>query len=99
MDTLDIITLLSFFALTADILFQIRNIYTRHSSDDISLTGISIRYVAILVIFYKFYTLSEWPLLIGQGMLAIVFTLYLVLAFHYHRHKLPGYSKLRRQRD
>lgn len=90
MDTLDIITLLSFIALTADIMFQIRNIYSTHSSNDISLIGISIRYVAIMVIFYKFYTLTEWPLMIGQGMLAIVFTLYLVLAFHYHRHKIPG---------
>ncbi len=93
MDVLDIITLLSFIALTADILFQIRNIYTTHSSNDISLIGISIRYVAILVIFYKFYTLSEWPLLIGQGMLAMVFTLYLNLAFYYHRHKIPGIKR------
>jgi hypothetical protein len=89
MEWLDVFTLLSFFALTADILFQIRNIYTRHSSEDISLTGLSIRYSAILFLLYKFYTLSEWPLMIGQGMLATVFTLYLVLAFHYHRHKLP----------
>lgn len=93
MELLDFITLLSFFALTADILFQIRNIYTRHSSGDISLIGISIRYVAILIIFYKFYTLAEWPLMIGQGMLAIVFSLYLILAFHYHRHKIPGVKK------
>ncbi len=88
MDILDIITFVSYLALTADIVFQIRHLRHTHSSRDISLTGLTIRYVAILIIFYKFYTLAEWPLVLGQGLLAVVFTLYIFLSMCYHRHKI-----------
>lgn len=87
MNVLDIITFASYVALTIDILFQIKHVRSTKSSKDVSLTGITIRYVAILIILYKFMTLSDWPLVLGQGLLTIVFTLYLVLAFYYHRHK------------
>ncbi len=87
MTFLDIVTLFSYAALTADIVFQIVRVRKTHSSRDVSLAGITIRYIAILVIFYKFFTLTEWTLMVGQGLLMIVFTLYLVLAFYYHKHK------------
>jgi len=87
MDFLDIITFASYVALTVDILFQIKNVRRTQSSKDVSLIGITIRYIAILIILYKFMTLADWPLVLGQSLLSIVFTLYLVLAFYYHRHK------------
>ena len=87
MDFLDIITFASYIALTVDILFQIRSIRRTRSSKDVSLVGITIRYVAILIILYKFMTLSDWPLVLGQGLLTAVFTAYIVLAFYYYRHK------------
>lgn len=87
MDFLDIITFASYVALTIDIVFQIKNVRRTKSSKDVSLAGITIRYVAILIILYKFMTLADWPLVLGQGLLTIVFTLYLILAFYYHRHK------------
>jgi hypothetical protein len=90
MTMLDIITFASYVALTADIVFQIRNIRTTCSSHDISIIGISIRYAAILIILYKFMTLSDWPLVLGQGLLAIVFTAYLVLVFHYRMQRYSG---------
>ena len=83
MELLNALTLLSYIALTADTLFQISTIRKNHSSGDLSLIGLSIRQLAILIIFYKFLTLGEWPLVVGQGLLAIAFTLYLVLAFYY----------------
>ena len=85
MDWLDIITFASYLALTADILFQIRHVHKHRSSHDISITGLGIRYVAILIILYKFYTLGEWPLLLGQVCLTITFTLYLVLVVRYYK--------------
>ena len=82
---LDIITFASYLALTADILFQIRHVHKHRSSHDISIVGLGIRYVAILIILYRFYTLGEWPLLVGQLFLAVFFTLYLALVVAYYK--------------
>ena len=95
---LDFLTVLSYVALTADILFQIANIKHTHSVRDISLVGVTIRYGAILIIWYKFYTLADWPLLLGQTLLAVTFTLYLCLAFYYYRHKLPVTTSVKNDR-
>lgn len=83
---LDVITFISYVALTTDIIFQIYRVQLRGTAGDVSLIGLSIRYVAILVILYKFYTLGEWPLLLGQLLLAAVFTLYLILVSTYYRN-------------
>lgn len=85
MSLLDVATLLSYVALNVDILFQIRHIYRRKSSRDLSLVGMSIRYVAILIILIKFVTLSDLPLILGQGLIMVTFTTYLVLALVYYR--------------
>lgn len=86
MDLLDWLTLMSYFALNADILFQIGRIYHTKSSKDLSLLGMTIRYAAILTILIKFISLSDTPLIIGQGLIAITFTAYFVLAAIYFKH-------------
>jgi len=83
MPLIDLATLFSYFALTSDILLQIKNIYRTKSSNDLSLIGMSIRYIAILIIWFKFFTLSDMPLVIGQSLVAISFTTYLALATLY----------------
>ncbi len=83
MNFLDTITILSYIGLNIDIIFQIRRIYNTKSSRDISLVGMSIRYLAILIILYKFITLSELPLIFGQGLIFSTFTIYFFLAFYY----------------
>lgn len=85
MNLLDILTILSYVALNVDILFQIHRIYTTKSSHDISLIGLSIRYGAVLIILVKFISLSDIPLIIGQGFIVFTMTLYLILAFLYTR--------------
>jgi hypothetical protein len=50
MTVLDLLTLLSYIVLNVDIVFQIERIYQTKSSRDLSLTGMSIRYAAILII-------------------------------------------------
>jgi uncharacterized protein with PQ loop repeat len=83
MSPLDIATLLSYIALNIDILLQIARIYRTKSSKDLSLVGMSIRYAAILIILIKFISLSDLPLIIGQGLIAVTFTLYFVLSVVY----------------
>lgn len=83
MTLLDIATLASYIALNIDIILQTVHIYRTKSSKDISLVGISIRYAAILIILVKFISLSEVPLILGQGLIAITFTLYLTLSILY----------------
>ena len=85
MNTLDALTILSYLALVADIFFQVGKIYTTKSSEDLSLLGMSIRYVAILVIFIKFFSLSDLPLIVGQGLIGGAFTAYFMLAVYYRR--------------
>jgi uncharacterized protein with PQ loop repeat len=89
MHILDVLTILSYLALNIDIILQIKRIYKTKSSEDLSLSGMTIRYVAILVILIKFVSLSDMPLMIGQGIIAVTFTIYFVLAMLYfwHRHK------------
>ena len=83
MTLLDLLTLLSYIALNVDIIFQIRRIYQTKSSRDLSLVGMSIRYAAILIILFKFISISDLPLIIGQGLIVITFTTYIALAVYY----------------
>ena len=86
MNFLDWLTLISYIALNADILFQIRRIYHTKSSRDLSLLGMTIRYAAILIILIKFISLNDTPLIIGQGLIAITFTAYFALVIMYFKH-------------
>ena len=87
MNLLDWLTLVSYIALNVDIVFQIRRVQKTKSSEDLSLTGMTIRYAAILIIFIKFLSLGDTPLIWGQGLIALTFTLYFMLAYFYYRHK------------
>jgi hypothetical protein len=89
MTLLDILTLLSYVALNVDIIFQIRRIYYTKSSRDLSLFGMSVRYAAILIILVKFISLSDLPLIIGQGIIVLTFTTYLALALYYFANRKP----------
>lgn len=83
MNILDILTLISYIALNIDIVFQIAQIYKTKSSRDLSLVGLSIRYVAIVVILVKFVSISDLSLMLGQGLILITFTTYFVFACYY----------------
>ncbi len=84
MNSLDIFTILSYIGLNIDIVFQIRRVYKTKSSRDISLFGLSVRYVAIVIILVKFISLSDMALIIGQGLILMTFTTYFILVFLYY---------------
>jgi len=90
MALLDLLTLLSYVALNVDIMFQIRRIYRTKSSRDLSLFGMSVRYAAILIILFKFISLSDVPLILGQGLIVLTFTTYFAFALYYFAHRNPG---------
>ena len=79
----NLLTLLSYIALNVDIVFQTKHIYQTKSSRDLSLTGMSIRYATILIILIKFISLSDVPLIIGQGFIVLTFSTYFALALYY----------------
>lgn len=85
--TLDWLTLISYIALNVDILFQIRTIYNTKSSKDLSLLGMTIRYIAIVIILVKFISVSDTSLIIGQGLITVTFSLYFVLAIMYFKQR------------
>lgn len=84
---LDWLTFLSYAALNVDILFQIRRIYHTKSSRDLSLAGMTIRYVAILIILIKFISIDDYPLILGQTLIVVTFSIYFVLAISYLRYR------------
>lgn len=87
MTILDWLTLVSYIALNVDIVLQIKRIYQRKSSEDLSLVGMTIRYAAILIIAFKFLSLGDLPLIIGQGIAVVTFGAYFALAILYFRHR------------
>jgi uncharacterized protein with PQ loop repeat len=87
MTPLDLLTLLSYMALNVDILLQIKRIYRTKSSHDLSLAGMSIRYAAILIILIKFISISDVPLIIGQGLIVLTFTTYFTLSLYYFANR------------
>jgi hypothetical protein len=89
MSLLSLLTLFSYIALNVDIVFQIRRIYHTKSSRDLSLFGMSVRYAAILTILIKFISLSDFSLIIGQGLIVLTFTTYFALALYYFAGQTP----------
>lgn len=89
MPLLDWLTLLSYVALNVDVILETRRIYRTKSSNDLSLFGMLIRYIAIIIVLIKFVSLHDPSLVIGQALIAFTFTLYLALAVVYFRHRKP----------
>ncbi len=83
MNLLDFLTLMSFIGLNIDVLLQAHKIRQVKSSEDISVSGLMVRFVAIFVILYKLLCIGDMALILGQGLLAITFTSYMILVFSY----------------
>lgn len=81
------LTVVSYIALNIDVVLQALRIYRTKSSKDLSILGMTIRFLAIIIILIKFISLSSLSLVIGQGLIAITFSIYLILAILYFRHR------------
>lgn len=87
MDLIDILIVCSYLALNFDVLLQNIRVYQMHDSADISLTGVSLRLFAVTILAIKFNFLDETDLLIGQSLLTLNVTIYLLLVFRYRIRK------------
>lgn len=76
-------TLLAFAAFTGDILLQIRQVWRRKSSYDVSITGIVVRVVGGLIILTKFILLDDAYLILGQALFSATISSYLLLLVYY----------------
>lgn len=85
MHYLDFATLFSLLALNVDIALQNRRVHGRKSSKDISMTGLLVRYVAIFVLLLKYFTLDDPVLIVGQTLIALNVTVYIVLVYKYRK--------------
>lgn len=83
MNLLDFLTLLSFIGLNIDVLLQAHKIREVKSAEDISMSGLMVRFVAIFIILYKLLCVGDLALILGQALLAITFTCYMILVFSY----------------
>lgn len=86
MDLLNILTIISYIALNVDIVLQILQIKKTKSSKDLSIPGLIIRFLAILIITIKFVSVGDGPLIAGQIIIAITFTIYFALAVMYSKN-------------
>ena len=94
MSLLDFLTLLSFIGLNVDVILQAHKIRQVKSSEDISIVGLMVRFVAIFVILYKLICVGDMALIFGQALLALTFTTYMFVVFSY----LPKTTKKRKPR-
>lgn len=83
MNLLDFLTLLSFIGLNIDVLLQAHKIRQVKSAEDIAMSGLIVRWLAILIILYKLICVGDIALILGQALLAVTFTSYMVLVFSY----------------
>ena len=84
---LDVLTTLAFLAISFDIVLQIIKVYSRKSSADISIKGCVLRLLAISTIWFKFFSLSDFLLVAGQGILISLYIIYLVLLIKYRKKR------------
>ena len=87
MSFLDNATLISLIALNIDILLQNKRVWGRKSSKDISLSGLLVRYIAIFILLAKYFSLQDWVLIVGQAIIAVNVTIYLVLVVRFRSAK------------
>ena len=80
MNLLDTLTLLSYLGLNLDIILQARKIHKVRSIEDLSMVGLIVRFFAVYIILYKLICVGDVALIFGQGLIAITFTAYLLLA-------------------
>lgn len=87
MSNIDIVVSLSFIFLNIDILLQNVKVYKRRSSQDIALPGTLIRYLAILIILYKYLTIKDSALIAGQLFILLNVSVYILLILKYRKKK------------
>ncbi len=85
MHILDIATIVALMALNIDIFLQNQKVYRRKSSKDISLPGLSVRYIAIFIILTKYVAINDKVLVFGQSLIALNVMVYIVLVYRYRR--------------
>ena len=76
-------TLVAFSAYALDLLFQIRRVWRRKSSADISLWGFTARIMAAFILFGKYISLSDKYLVFGQTIVVILSGIYFILIVRY----------------
>lgn len=82
---LDYAVLLAFSSFIVESLFQIRHTLKRKSSADISITGVTIRFLAGIIFVVKYLVIKDLFLLIGQVVFSSVFLVLLILVIIYRR--------------
>jgi uncharacterized protein with PQ loop repeat len=88
MNFLDWLTILAYIAVNIDMVLQTKRIYKTKSSEDLSLVGMTVRYLAIIIVLFKFVSLDSMSLITGQVVTTLTFTVYFTLAVMYFlRHR------------
>lgn len=87
MELINTLVIISYIALNLDVLLQNYRLYEIRESVDISLSGVALRLFAVIILATKFYLLNEGALFIGQSLLGLNVTVYLVLVTRYRRKK------------
>ncbi|NOZ80736.1 MAG: hypothetical protein GXP63_03610 [DPANN group archaeon] len=83
----DYALLVAFVALTADIFLQIRKIFRRKSSLDVSARGLVVRMVGALILLAKFIIIDDTVLMVGQTVFVLAFMAYFLLVLYFRFYK------------
>ena len=82
-ELINYLTLAAFAAISMDLILQIRKVWMRRHSADISLTGECTRLVALLIMQVKFRFVGDPFLIYGQLSTVTLVTIYIVLIMKY----------------
>lgn len=80
---INVITLIAYLALAADMVIQVSRVWRRQHGDDISAIGTAIRTIAAAIILVKLSFVGDPILLLGQVVMVVLLGAYLLLVFRY----------------
>jgi uncharacterized protein with PQ loop repeat len=87
---IDSATMVAFFALSVDIIFQIFHVIKRRSSKDVSIKGSVIRLAAVTTFLIKFILGGDPVLIIGQAIFVSAYVVYFLLLVYYRNRFRRG---------
>ena len=98
MELINLLVVVSFVALNLDVLLQNYRLYQIRESVDISLSGVALRLFAVIILAIKFNLLGEDALFVGQSILGVNVSIYLVLVTRYRYKKKRGYIQKKKKK-
>lgn len=79
-------TSIAFLFVIADLIAQLLKLYKAKSSEEISLVGLTIRFLGVGLFWLRFMVIEDTVFLIGQTIFAVLLLVYVYLVIKYRKN-------------